>query len=648
MVSLTELIDEGVLTDISSFSIFGFGCNRPAIRRQDVVIRAGAFIIIAQQKISLFYKLYLGGRMPDISQTWVAAYDQREDLKSFGSAGLALFALALEFGYDDLETIAADAVVDGSDDRGCDLVFLNKENRPLIIAQSYEASKPKIAAKANKAATLRQAVSWLVEADITEVPERLRASAEAVRASFQVAEIEVVHLWFVHNCPGSKNVKAELKVIENTANAIITTKFRECRKLRITAQEISSDVLERLYSETNTPILVNERITFSVPSGFRFDEGEWESFVAPIQLVRLKELFSKHDTKLFSANVRDFLGMMAKESNINYQMKKSLAEYPSNFFIYNNGLTILTHGISIEDSEAGKLVSVNGFSVVNGAQTTGTIGTSADEPPATAYVLARFICTKNETLVGDVVRFNNSQNAVTASDFRSTDPIQRRLVNEMKEISDAEYDGGRRGGISAAIKRRPKLLPSYSVGQAIAAIHGDPIVAYNEKSAIWSRDALYSKYFNDDLSAAHVVFCYSLLRAVEKEKILLRQKEAGGDLSATDRSKLEFYRRRGSVFLLTAAVGECLETIADQVIPNRFRISFSKEVSPESATCLWRPVVETLSNLTSQLDEALNDGLKNSAKVKETLKTYSQMVASLKNVYSPIFEPFRAGIIARD
>lgn len=322
-------------------------------------------------------------------------------------------------------------------------------------------------------------------------------------------------------------------------------------------------------------------------------------------------------------------------------MQKSLKDKPKNFFVYNNGLTILNHRIEnkkLNDNTSN--VRIHGISIVNGAQTTGTIGTSTEAPPEGAYALARFISTSNEDLVSDVVRYNNSQNAVTASDFRSTDPIQRRLVLEMKSIPDAEYDGGRRGGVSAAIKRRPRLLPSYSVGQALAALHGAPTVAYNEKSGIWSRDVLYSRFFNDNLSAKHMIFAYSLLRAIENEKNILRQKEAGDEtnLTSAEKEKLSFYRKRGSVFLLAGAISECLETILDKVIPNKFRLNFSEKTSPEEAAKFWAPTVQALSGLHAYLEPAFSDGLKNQEKVQETTKKFSQLVAGLRAPYASFFD----------
>ena len=577
---------------------------------------------------------------------WTSAYKEREDLNQFGSAGLALFAMALKFGYDDLETIGADAVVDGPDDKGCDVVYIDRDQKLAIISQSYRAETPKNAAQDSKAATLRQAISYLLEVDIGIVPERIKASAAALRAAINDAEIDQIHIWFVHNCPASTNVAGEMNAVGQTAKSALVSRFKS-RDISVFSEEISTESLEKMYTDTNTPILVSDVIEFNTAPGLSFNEGEWSCLVVPLELKLLQKLYQKHKTDLFSANVRDFLGVKSGDSNINFQMQKSLKEKPKNFFVYNNGLTILTHRIEnkkIDDTTSN--VKIHGISIVNGAQTTGTIGTSAETPPDGAYALARFISTPNEDLVSDVVRYNNSQNAVTASDFRSTDPIQRRLVNEMKSIPDAEYDGGRRGGVSAAIKRRPRLIPSYSVGQALAALHGAPTVAYNEKSAIWSRDVLYSRFFNENLTAKHMIFAYSLLRSIENEKNNLRQKVASDEagLTSAEREKLSFYRKRGSVFLLAGAISECLETILDKVVPNKFRLSFSEKISPEEASKFWTPTVQALSGLHAYLEPAFSDGLKNQEKVQETTKKFSQLVAGLRAPYASFFDVIKAAV----
>jgi len=133
--------------------------------------------------------------MTTVENSWTAAYAERPDLVSFGSAGLALFAMALKFGYDDLETIGADAVVDGPDDKGCDVVYIDRDQHIAVIAQSYRSDTPKTSARDGKAATLRQAMSYLIEVPLERIPERLQASAGTLRLALEDGSIEQLYIY---------------------------------------------------------------------------------------------------------------------------------------------------------------------------------------------------------------------------------------------------------------------------------------------------------------------------------------------------------------------------------------------------------------------------------------------------------------------
>lgn len=169
----------------------------------------------------------------------------------------------------------------------------------------------------------------------------------------------------------------------------------------------------------------------------------------------------------------------------------------------------------------------------------------------------RFIWTGNQARVEDIIRFNNSQNKISASDFRSTDAVQKRLKSEFESIPDAEYEGGRRGSASDTIKRRTNLLPSYTVGQALAAFHGDPTIAYNQKSEIWINDQIYSTYFKEETTAKHIVFAYSLMKTVGSKKVALVNKQKNDEaLTKTEREQLQFFEKKGSIQLACAAIAD--------------------------------------------------------------------------------------------
>ena len=139
--------------------------------------------------------------------------------------GLALFSLALRFGLDDLETIAADAITDGNDDKKCDMVYINNEDEYAVLAQCYYSSKDKACAPANKASDLNTGIGWLLQRDINDVPERIKSAATEIRNGISSGEIKTLFIWYVHNLPESKNVDNELVTVQETAKTAINNQF---------------------------------------------------------------------------------------------------------------------------------------------------------------------------------------------------------------------------------------------------------------------------------------------------------------------------------------------------------------------------------------------------------------------------------------
>jgi hypothetical protein len=260
-------------------------------------------------------------------------------------------------------------------------------------------------------------------------------------------------------------------------------------------------------------------------------------------------------------------------------------------------------------------------------------------------VPVRFVVTTDADTVFDIIQFNNSQNRVTASDFRSRDKIQKRLRDEVALIPRAQYEGGRRGGASDVIRRNANLLPSYTVGQALAAVQLDPDVAYNQKSDIWASDGLYSKYFTDDVTGAHLVFAYSLLRSVESRKAQLIFK-LKSDVGVTDAEakELQYFRQRGSTFLLVSAIAASIETIMKRKLARLAKASFGSRVPPVDAERIWAPIVSVCTSFCPQLEEAFADGLKNKEKIRRALTTFQSLVQATSTANHATFKAFAAKV----
>ncbi len=247
----------------------------------------------------------------------------------------------------------------------------------------------------------------------------------------------------------------------------------------------------------------------------------------------------------------------------------------------------------------------------------------------------------NQELIHSIIRYNNSQNKVEASDFRSTDKIQKRLKEEFKEITNAEYEGGRRGGAADRIKRRLNLLPSYTVGQALACFQGDPVTAYNKKKEIWENDKLYSNIFNESVKAPYLVFAYSLYKAVENKKKYLVDKSKGkANLSELEVQLLDYFRNRGSIVLLTSAIAACVSIFLSRNAQNIQRFSFG-HISPKEAEKVWIDVLNKVSPFCKQLTSTLNDGINNSKKVEEAISQFKSFVQVVLQTNPNMYDDFK-------
>lgn len=389
--------------------------------------------------LSTVLNIFIHLNMEQEKFTFYQNFIEKQELNQFGTNALLLYALQLRFGLEDIIEVAATALVDGNDDKKTDIVYIDKDRREAVIGQGYLATVHKKEAPANKASDLNTSVTWLLNRDTDEIPERLRPAAKELKKLISDGEIDKITLWYSHNLNESENVKNELKSAEQTLNSILKANYPD-KAIEVFSAEVGLETLDTWYKGLTTPILVTDEIQLDNISGFEIEESSWTSFSTYIPGNVLNDLYKKHGTNLFSANVRDYLGSRKADTNINNGIKTSANNSPDNFFVYNNGITALTNNFTFENYT----LKILGISIVNGAQTTGALGSlpSIDEK---VLIPLRVIKCGDKAIISEIVKFNNSQNKVNAPDFRSNDQTQRRLISEFENLKHVTYSS-RRGG----------------------------------------------------------------------------------------------------------------------------------------------------------------------------------------------------------
>lgn len=582
---------------------------------------------------------------PDESKA-LAAFRAREDLAAYGSNALLLFTLQLRHGVEDIEGVAATSLTDGANDKKCDLVHVDRGAARVIVAQGYLShDATKTEAPANKAGDLNTAVAWLIAGDLGLVPENLRSAAEEVRDALDSDEIREFEIWYSHNLPESQNVQRELDVAVATADSLITRHFPETQ-VDCSALEIGLSHLEELYRRTEAPIAVTDTFELEVAGGFEIASDRWRAFTTSVPASWLRSLWIQHEADLMSPNVRDYLGMTKSERNINNGIKTTATETPGEFWIYNNGLTVLVHKYEAEgpDGAGAWRLKLSGLGIVNGAQTTGSVGTLADAAAKNldaAQVLTRFVMCEDGDVLADIIKFNNTQNKVEAADFRSKDPVQERLRGEFAAVPEADYRGARRGGVRAAIERSRNLLADSAVAQSLASFHLEPNLAYNETRRIWVDDGTYARFYSDRTTARHIVLTFSLLRAIEATRKILSDVPED-DRTEAQKKQMAFFRRRGSVFLLVAAISASIETFLGRAVADRWSLAFADNCSPAMGIERWQPIVESALSFSHQLSDATDLGLKNPETVKRALDDFQGLIGATADANRAKYDAFAA------
>lgn len=561
-------------------------------------------------------------------------FNRRKALKeNFNSNALMLYALELRFGIDDIFDVAVDSLTDGSDDKKCDLIYIDKDLGIAVVGQAYMKKKANenIAASANKASDLNTAAAWLFAQSTTEIPSAIADRANELREGIKEGNINQVLFWYVHNCNESANtmIAQELETVQKSAQLLVNNCAGENNTVKVIAQEIGNETIEEWYEESDKRISINDYIEVdSIDKGFEIQSKKWNSYVTAVKGTWLASLLKKYKPeKLFSGNLREFLGAGKRKNKINLGMIETVNSQPENFWAFNNGVTALVNDYEIKASNK---LYVTGITIINGAQTTGAIAQSHSKKEF--LIPIRFIVCHDSDVIDDIINNNNKQTEVMSSDLRSNDKQQKRLRKEFEEYPNYYYSGGRR---TARKTRKKDVFEPYMVAQVVEAFHGDCVIAYNEKKSLWSDDKRYVSVFTDNLHAEHIIFLYALTRAISDYKKILLEK--GDNRTTVDNNNFNYLKKRGARMLLIKVIGISIECIlGNDSNLDSWKLSFKKNGNFEQLVNLWKSVViMTLTMGSKELVPVIeNGGLRSireaesaGTKIRDTISAFPEAVS---------------------
>lgn len=538
-----------------------------------------------------------------------------------GNAHL-VWAIGLFLEEPDLEALASEALTDGPDDKKVDFIHLDRDGKRIVFAQGYFSSTTREAAPANKASDLNTAAAWLLSGDLNRVPPTLRSAVEECRQALMDGDVESVELLYVHNLPESVNVNRELQ----TAAEHLKRSLGADPGVGVISRELGAQSIEHLFRSQDSHIEVRDEIPCPAHVLFQESGPNWKAAVLSVPGAWLHDLFKRYDQGLFSANYRGFLGI-TKRRKINTAIRSSAEGSPRDFWVFNNGITLLTMGMRQGKSET----TLSGVSIINGAQTTGSIG-SVDvgkHDLKQVRVLCRVIECSDPQKISDIVKYNNTQNEIMTWDQYSSDPEQERIQSELNALG---HGYSRKRGF-----RRPdEEIGIEDVAQPLVAFHGRFEEANRGKNRIFERGPLYKLAF-EGKKARHILLVHSLARAVDEIRIELKRKSNAGQIIGIEQQQLSLLRNLRFKNFLLAMLPRLLEATLGQRVDAE-TIGFSPQAARRDehtivalvAACV--PFVKTvLSFVAAQVkSEGLADVLSHDDPVTEVASKVEAMLYASK------------------
>ena len=440
-----------------------------------------------------------------------------EDEKKFDQAtvesmrltrSLAAFSISY-FANINPET-AVKSVVDGFNDNGIDAIFYDEKTKTLYIAQSKWLGSEKEPSNSDIkkfVCGIRDLFNQSFDVFNKKVNEKKDNISKALFDANTQYKIIIAHTGVNFSSHNQKDINGLNKEM-NDANEVLTVNNFNQTQLHNSIKALTSG------SPINLQIGLKEWGKKELPQN---------GYYGQVNGKEIADWWRKYENKIFAKNLRELLA----DSEVNSNIKDTIEKEPDMFWYYNNGITIVCKKVTKAmvgggDNTFGNFTCEDA-SIVNGAQTVGTIGQlcqlkSYSKSLEKLYVQVRIISLDNskEEFGKNITKNNNRQNKIENRDFVALDPTQQRIQSEL-DIEGIRYHIMR----STANQKTAKSFDIVESTTALACSNKETNLAVQTKreiSKLWADlDKIpYRSLFYESVSGMYVWRCVQVQRKIDE------------------------------------------------------------------------------------------------------------------------------------
>lgn len=433
------------------------------------------------------------------------------DESHFSTRALAALALMMKCGLDALSS--SSHITDGYHDMGIDAIFLDETQKQLFLVQSKWRKDGNGSVSQEEMNTFVEGIRRVINLDLDGANSKILSKKPDIETTLESMGYQI-HAVYIHTGKTKLNTYAQRplgSLLESTNDEVSTLIVFD----EILYQDVYTFLAEGQDSED---ITLNDVIL----SNWGKISAPYVAYYGTVSAAAVGRWFQDYGNKLFAKNIRFYKG----NTDVNNGIKNALVQEPENFFYYNNGIKLLCNKIyrKIKDStnnETG-LFSLEGVSLVNGAQTTGTIGKTFLENPdqvSKAHVMVQIIdlSEASDESAMQITKLSNTQNRIENRDFASLDPLQERL---RQELSFSHFSYLYKSGDKITDPESQITFDEAIV--ALACLHEDISYTTLAKRNVGALSddiskAPYTVIFNNDTNAFQLLNSVMIVRYIDKE-----------------------------------------------------------------------------------------------------------------------------------
>lgn len=359
--------------------------------------------------------------------------NREETETTFLSRAIAALAIIIRCGTD--EDTAAKCITDGYHDMGIDAVYNDAVQKKLILVQSKWRKDGSGGISQEESSAFVQGVKRVINSDFDGCNAKLSAKQSDIIAALKDMDYQI-EIVFCHT--GNQSIAEYAK--RPITDLLKQVNEDDAADILVFSEFKLQDIYDFL---ANSQSLDNIVIDDVLLSNWGTIDEPFKAYYGTIPASALGEWYQQYGNRLFAKNIRYYKG----STEVNQGIKDVLRSDPETFFYYNNGIKILCHKVTRKAAHSTDrvtgLFALEGVSLVNGAQTTGAIGTVFSEMPdvaarAKVFVQVIDLGDADEEQAMQITRLSNTQNRIDGKDFVALDPEQERLKMELS-FSDIQY-----------------------------------------------------------------------------------------------------------------------------------------------------------------------------------------------------------------